>query len=185
MVTINRWLLLVGVLCALTSCDSHEFNVVPIKRYIIPQNGMYPSLPAKATFWVKRRPFFDVSAIKRGEIVVFYQEKDGKIYDFVWRVIGLPGDQVEIRGTDVLINGKLLLHEKKQETSEQVIFMEMDGSSKYLVAYDRVPEPARRVDLLVTVPEANFFLLGDNRDNAYDSRFNGAVAFKYVTGKKF
>jgi signal peptidase I len=146
---------------------------------------MYPSLPAKATFWVKRRPFFALSGIKRGEIVVFYQEKDGKVYDFVWRVTGLPGDHVEIRGTDVLINGKLLLHETKEETSEHIIFTEMNDSRKYLVAYDKVHKSDRRIDLLITVPEAHLFLLGDNRDNAYDSRFNGTVAFKYITGKKF
>ncbi len=182
--TMKKWLLLVAVLLALTACSSNEFNIVPIKRYIIPQNGMHPTLPAKATFWVKRRPFFDISDIKRGDIVVFLQEKNGQLYNFIWRVIGLPGDQVEIRGTDVLINEKLLLHERKEETSDQVVFKELNGDAKYLVAYDKVPKSASRVDMLVTVPEGTFFLLGDNRDNAYDSRFTGVVAFKYITGKK-
>lgn len=182
--TMKKWLLLVAVLLALTACSSNEFNIVPIKRYIIPQNGMYPTLPAKATFWVKKKPFFNVSDIRTGDIVVFYQEKNGRIYDFIWRVIGLPGDQIEIRGTDVLINGKLLLRKRTEETSEQVVFKELNGDAEYLVAYDKVPKPASRVDMLVTVPEGTFFFLGDNRDNAYDSRFTGVVAFKYITGKK-
>lgn len=185
MMTMKKCLFLFGVLFALTACSSNEFNIVPVKRYVIPQNGMYPTLPAKASFWVKIRPFFSVSAIQRGDIVVFSQERDGKIYDFIWRVIGLPGDQIEIRGMDVSINGNLLLHEKKKETSDQYIFLELNGGAEYLVAYDKKPKPTSRMDMQIMVPEGTFFFLGDNRDNAYDSRFTGVVAFTDIKGKKF
>lgn len=179
----KKLLLPCALLLALTACSSNEFNIVPIKKYIIPQNGMYPTLPAKTSFWAKRRPFFYVSNIRRGDIVVFYQKKNDEVYNFVWRVIGLPGDHVEIRGTDILINGKMLLHEKKEETYDQIIFRELNGNAEYLVAYDKFPKSASRADLVVTVPAGALFLLGDNRDNAYDSRFIGVVDFKYIIAK--
>jgi signal peptidase I len=145
---------------------------------------MYPNIPAKTTLWVKRKPLFKCEKITRGEIIVFYQKKDGKIYDYIWRVIGLPGDEIRIEGSSVYINDQLLEQEKFKETADQIIFFEKCLSSEYMVAYDKNPKSTKRIDLDLIVPDEHFFLLGDNRDNAMDSRFNGFVNFINVIGIK-
>lgn len=145
---------------------------------------MYPSLPSKTTLWVKRKPLFNVENIKRGEIIVFYQKENDKIYNFIWRVIGIPGDKIRIRGTSVYINDQILEHNKKEETDDQIIFSEKGLNAEYLVAYDKQPNPSYRFDIDTVVPDKNFYVLGDNRDNAMDSRFKGFVAFSNVIGIK-
>jgi signal peptidase I len=145
---------------------------------------MYPSMPSKSTLWVKRTPFFRVEKISRGEIIIFRHKENGAIYDFIWRVIGLPGDNVRISGTSVYVNNMPLAHEKQKETSDKVIFLEKIDNKEYLVAYDVQPDLSIRIDINTVVPDKHFFLLGDNRDNAMDSRFKGFVSFDSVIGKK-
>lgn len=158
---------------------------LPIKAYIIPQNGMYPSLPAKTKIWAKKKLLFTMSGIKRGDVVIFYMEKDGKKYDMVWRVIGLPGDKIVIRGTDLFINGKQISQNQEKETKEHIIYKENNNGSEYLVAYKKEPDPSKRIDINIDVPKDSLFLLGDNRDEAWDCRFTGSVTFEHIIGKKF
>lgn len=157
---------------------------LPVKHYILPQNGMYPNLPAKSKFWARKKPFFTMSGIKRGDIVIFYIEKDGERYDMVWRVVGLPGDHIKISGTDIFINNKWLSHIQEMETTEHIIYKENNNGSEYLVAYKKEPDPSRRIDIDLKVPNGSFFLLGDNRDYAWDCRFTGSVPFERIIGKK-
>jgi signal peptidase I len=176
--------LLIVSLLVMASCTK-EFHVFPIKKYIIPQNGMYPSLPANSTFWAKRKPYLDIDDIKRGDIIVFYQIIDQKTYDFVWRVIGVPGDVIQVSDMTVSINGSPLSHKKTEETAEQIIFKEKNGDVEYRVAYNKEPPSTSARNIVrLTIPQNEFFVLGDNRDNASDSRFRGTVAYKRVIGKK-
>jgi signal peptidase I len=177
-------ILLLVIIASITSCNSENFYIIPFKRYIIPQNGMYPTLPSKTTLWVKRKPLFNVENVRRGDIIVFYQKENDKKYDFIWRVIGVPGDKIMIKGTSVYVNDKILVHDKKKETNDQIIFLEKGLNIDYLVAYDKQPDPASRFDIEIVVPDKHFFVLGDNRDNAMDSRFKGFVPFSNVIGMK-
>ena len=158
---------------------------LPVKAYIIPQNGMYPSLPAKTKFWAKKKLLFTMSGIKRGDVIIYYMVKDGNKYDIVWRVIGLPGDKIMIRGTDLFINGKQISQNQEKETKEHIIYKENNNGAEYLVAYKKEPDPSKRIDMDIEVLKDSFFLLGDNRDDAWDCRFTGSVAFEQVIGKKF
>jgi len=104
---------------------------------------------------------------KRGDIVVFkFPEDPGK--DFIKRVIGVEGDEVEVRDKQVYLNGKLLNHDFGIHTDSYIFPASVQPRDNF--------GP-------VVVPEKSLFVMGDNRDQSYDSRFWGFVDLKAVKGK--
>ncbi|MCJ7771777.1 MAG: signal peptidase I [Desulfobacterales bacterium] len=104
------------------------------------------------------------------EIIVFKYPMDPE-KDFIKRVIGVPGDVIEIRDKQLFINGNPLgkrEYENYQDT-------------------DKLPAESSHRDNYgpVTVPLDSLFVMGDNRDNSHDSRFWGFVPLKDVKGKAF
>src|SRR5438094_1679770 len=75
-----------------------------IGYYRIPQNGMYPTLPAGSILFTLKRPYSDISNVKRGDIIVFVREQNGRRYNYIWRVIALPGEKVEAFRESLTIN---------------------------------------------------------------------------------
>jgi signal peptidase I len=117
-------------------------------------------------------PILSVRDPERGDVIVFeFPEDKDKSYfqrrDFIKRVIGLPGDKVEVRNKSVYVNGERYL------TPEAVY---KDGNLT-AGARDNMP--------LVTVPEHQYFVMGDNRDRSYDSRFWGFVDRSVIKGRAF
>ena len=116
------------------------------------------------------RALLPVSDIHRGDVVVFkFPEEPER--DFIKRVIGLPGESVELRDKHVYIDGKPL--------DEPYVFYlqppgEMGGFSDFDVRVTYGP---------VTVPADSYFMMGDNRDNSQDSRYWGFLPRSYVKGK--
>jgi signal peptidase I len=100
--------------------------------------------------WCVRQP-------KRGDVIVFEYPKDLS-RDFIKRVIGLPGDTVEVRGGKIYINGQLM--------------PEPFG-----------PNPGSSTDGPITVGPNELFVMGDNRNNSSDSRTWGSLPLEYVIGK--
>ena len=116
--------------------------------------------------------FFTIREPKTGDVIVFeFPEDRGKSYfqrrDFIKRVIGTPGDTVEIRDKQVYLNGKPF------SIPEQV-FKEPTMTSG---PRDNMPE--------ITVPPEKYFVMGDNRDRSYDSRFWGFVDESEIKGLAF
>jgi len=111
-----------------------------------------------------------VDPIRRGDIIVFKYPEDPE-RDFIKRVIGLPGETVELRNKKVYIDGMPL-----DEPYVQYLFTPSDeeGPFDYDVRMKYGP---------VTVPEGQYFMMGDNRDNSQDSRYWGFLPREYVKGK--
>src|SRR2546426_12684395 len=83
-----------------------------IGYYRIPQNGMYPGLPAGSRVFAAQRASSGASSVKRGDIVVFVREENGKRYNCVWRVVALPVEQVEASGASLTINGQAVQRQR-------------------------------------------------------------------------
>ena len=151
--------------------------------YRIPQNGMDPTLPVGSILFTLKRPYSSTSAVKRGDIVVFVREQNGKHYNYIWRVIGLPGETVEVAGESLTINSQPVRRGRVGEVEGKTIFREQIGDVSYQIAFD--PSARERPpNAAVTVPPEQFFVMGDNRFNAVDSRYFGPIRFDSIIGKK-
>ena len=119
------------------------------------------------------RALLPIGTIKRGDVIVFkYPEDPGR--DFIKRVIGLPGDTLELRDKRVSVNGTPL-------DEPYVHFLEPPGTSTELREVTSFDVRERYGP--VTVPADQYFVMGDNRDNSQDSRYWGFLPRHYVKGK--
>jgi signal peptidase I len=118
-------------------------------------------------FLTKRRIFTD-SVLNRGDIVVFPSKDRSK--EFVKRVIGMSGESFEIKGKNVYINGKLLVEPYKVTVDSNIIPAEM--------------QPRDNLGP-IKIPKDSLFLMGDNRDESYDSRYFGFVKRSDIRGKAY
>jgi signal peptidase I len=109
-------------------------------------------------------------AIRRGDVIVFKFPKD-PTRDFIKRVIGLPGERLELRRKKILING--------QEIPEPYAHFMAPLSAESEKRSDDLREEYGPV----TVPADQYFMMGDNRDNSEDSRFWGFMPASYVKGQ--
>jgi signal peptidase I len=111
-----------------------------------------------------------IDPIDRGDIIVFkYPEEPER--DFIKRVIGLPGETIEVRNKRVYVNDQLL----DEPYVHYLVPPDEDG-----VAHDF---DVRVTYGPVTVPADMYFMMGDNRDNSQDSRYWGFMPRSYVKGK--
>jgi signal peptidase I len=139
-------------------------NTLLIGDHILVNKFIYG---VKIPYWQKT--IVPVKNPKRGDIVVFkFPEDPDK--DFIKRVIGIGGDVVAIRDKKIYINHKLLNHKYGMYTDPHII--------------PGVIQPRDNFGP-VTVPKNSLFVMGDNRDHSYDSRFWGFVDLKKVKGKAF
>ncbi|RLB43535.1 MAG: signal peptidase I [Deltaproteobacteria bacterium] len=146
-----------------------------VQAFKIPSGSMEPTLLVgdhilvnKFIYGIKlpfvRKTIIPISTPKRDDVIVFIFPLD-RSKDFIKRVIGLPGDRIEISGRKIYINGKL--YEDKH-------------------GYYSSPSPSEGSRFgPVTVPKGHLFVMGDNRDHSYDSRYWGFVPLEYVKGKAF
>ncbi len=152
--------------------------------YRIPQNGMYPGLPSGSYLLVRPRPYGRPSEVARGDIIVFTRFEKGAHYNYIWRVVGLPGDSVEVSRRKVAVNGVDLTRQPVREDGGFAIFREANAGTSYEVAYPKASAGEEPPTASMQVPAGAFFVLGDNRYNAVDSRYFGPVPFETITGKK-
>ena len=127
---------------------------------VLEGTGMLPSFKKGQRVKVKRFDRFEEPDLKRGDVVVFlFPDDPSKSY--VKRLIGLPGDTVEIREGTVFVND--------QELDEPYVDSRLDLSRRSLAK--------------IYVRPNYYFVLGDNRDNSSDSRIWGLVPERYIYAK--
>jgi len=151
--------------------------------YRIPQNGMYPGLPAGSRIFAARHAYSSAASVQRGDIVVFIREEHGQHYNYIWRIIALPGELVVASAESLTINGKAVQRQRLREADGKTVYREQIGEVTYEVAFEASPRYVPP-DVSITVPPDHFFVMGDNRFDARDSRYFGPVAFASIIGKK-
>lgn len=128
-----------------------------VQAFWIPSGSMIPTLePGDRVMVLKAWEFIPGTTYKRGDIIVFRFPVDPK-RDFVKRLIGLPGERVQI------VDGRVFI-----------------DSREIAEPYVRFPDNFNMDEILV--PPGQLFCLGDNRGNSQDSRFWGFVPAKFVHG---
>jgi signal peptidase I len=117
-----------------------------------------------------------IDPIRRGDILVF-KYPDGPDRDFIKRVIGLPGETLEMRDKKIYIDGKPL--------DEPYVHFLFPAGGRGPGDSDFTSEGVQRNFGPVTVPEGHYFMMGDNRDNSEDSRYwnQRFMPRSYVKGK--
>lgn len=166
--------LLVGDYLLVTKYDyGYSKHSFPFSLPIIPSGRIFEKAP------------------ERGDIVVFKVPTDNKT-DYIKRVVGLPGDKIQVRNGRLFINGELVPREK---IAEEDWVIEQEGQVHYTKYEETLPNGVKhfiyeRSDDKVTddtdvffVPTGHYFMMGDNRDNSYDSRFFGFVPAENLEGK--
>jgi signal peptidase I len=151
-----------------------------VQAFKIPSGSMIPTLQVgdhilvNKFIYATKIPFTDMRILpvrdpERLDIIVFkYPEDESK--DFIKRIIGTPGDAVEIRDKVIYINGQPLvesyaIHQEPSMFSEEIQPRDNFGP--------------------VVIPEDSYFVMGDNRDQSLDSRFWGVVKAGKIKGKAF
>lgn len=133
--------------------------------YKVPSSYMEPTLASGQNI-VVREFGSENRMIKRGDIVVVpYPEDHSKL--FIMRVIGLGGDKLQIKDKQIFVNDRLLDEPYVQHRETTIM-----------------PAAASNRDNMspIKIPEDSIFVMGDNRDRSFDSRFWGSVKSKDVVG---
>jgi signal peptidase I len=163
---------------------------------IVPSGSMKPTIVEGDRIFVNKLAYdlkipyttwhiAEWSSPKRGDIVVFYSPVDNK--RLVKRVVGLPGDKIAMRNNILFINGKPLKYEDVNNPSNDSIsnpycLMEDLAGKKHPVMISPYHSSLRSFGP-VTIPEGNYFMMGDNRDNSADSRYFGFVERDRIVGQ--
>ncbi len=152
-----------------------------VQAFKIPSGSMLPTLQVGDYLLVnkfiygikipfKHTTLIPLSSPKRGDVIVFRYPENEKL-DYIKRVVATPGDKLEVRAKQLYING--------QEAEDNRSWLEKPN--------EILPKTESSRDNFgpIIVPEGKFFVMGDNRDNSYDSRFWGYVKEDQLVGKAF
>ncbi len=146
----------------------------------IPSGSMEPTLHGTPNQWEADKIIVDKLSYKfsdpqRGNIVVFSptEELQKEQYQdaFIKRVIGLPGDKIELKGGKVYINNKLLPENYLAPQQRTVIDVCNSGQQPPFLSHAQ------------TIPPNSYLVLGDNRNSSYDSRCWGVVPRQNIIGR--
>jgi len=151
-----------------------------VQAFKIPSGSMIPTLLVGDHILVNKFiygtkiPFSDDKILifrkpEKGDIIVFeYPENPEK--DFIKRVVATEGDVIEMRNKTVYVNGKPLYEPYARHTDSAIKLGMYDSRDNF--------GP-------IVVPKNKFFVMGDNRDQSYDSRYWGFVDLEEIKGKAF
>jgi signal peptidase I len=185
------------------------FRALAFQPFNIPAGSMMPTLQvgdyvfvSKFPYGYSRYSFYNLIPIsgrifpvepKRGDVLVFKLPRDNST-DYIKRVIGLPGDEITVRGGVLFINGK----EVPRRRIADFVTREDAGPPRPIPAYEETLPNGVKYTILQAgtngplnnvgpykVPAGKYFMMGDNRDNSTDSRVSGVgyVPFENLIGR--
>jgi signal peptidase I len=131
-----------------------------VQAFKVQGTSMSPELKDGERILVNKFLYY-FGEIERGDVVVFWYPEDPEL-SFIKRVVGLPGETVEIRGGELFVNGRAI---------EEPYVSELNADDRTFPAHEVRP--------------GHFFVLGDNRKGSNDSRSWGLVPKRYVYGRAF
>ena len=182
------------------------FVIIPFKSSIadwnwVPSGSMNPTILEGDLIYVDKLAYdlrvpltfhrlANWSQPQRGDIVVCFSPDDQM--RLVKRIIGLPGDTIESRSNVLFINGRPLSYTQNDATcaeglapglKNRAVFAteDLDGYEHPVMSIPSIP--AMRNFGPVTVPQGDYFVMGDNRDNSRDSRYFGFMEGRAIVGK--
>ncbi len=175
-----------------------------VEAFQIPSGSMIPTLEVGDHIFVSKFayglgiPFTNIKILElrqpeRGDVIVFKYPIDPGT-DYIKRVVGLPGDVVEVRQHEVFINGHPMPRERVPAPCHYSESYHPGGADEHdceeweetlgAKQHMTIQEPGRGHDFSRTVvPPGNVFVMGDNRDNSSDSRVWGTVQHDLIKGK--
>lgn len=189
-----RWygiLAIIVLIFAFEICDRAFFY----QAFNIPGISMSPTLNIGDKFFAEKFAY-NVSAPQRGDLIVFHARRRA----FVKRVVGLPGDRVQMKHGKLYLNGNVIAQHRMPDFTvrcgdqpclarqyEEIL----PGGRRYRIL-DIVPNGVEDNTPIFVVPARNYFVVGDNRDNSDDSRVGlgyvrrdailGRATLKYIDG---
>ncbi|MBN2092304.1 signal peptidase I [candidate division KSB1 bacterium] len=165
----HRWYFYVLVIL-ITSGISFSTKIVLneniIKAYKIPTGSMMPTL-LPGDYLLSNRSFYCANNVNRGDVIIF-QSPEEERWEWIKRVVGLPGDTLEIKNYTTFINGS--------ELDENYLLQDKTANQAF-----EMKAPANFGP--VYIPPEHYFVLGDNRENSHDSRNFGLIARAGIKGK--
>ena len=182
------------------------FIVLILRSFIaepfrIPSGSMMPTLLVgdfilvnKFTYGIRLPVLYnkvvEMNLPERGDIVVFRFPKQPEV-DYIKRVVGIPGDRVSYYNKTITVNGKEAgqvslgsyqgVGQGKNMTGAEHFVEDLTGVEHSILVKHGLPS----VEGVFVIPEGQYFVMGDNRDNSNDSRYWGTVPEENLVGKAF
>jgi len=161
----NKWYIYVLILIISWGLGACYKNISSWRSYKMVASSMEPTLQKGDRVFVNKYAYSSKIQPKRGDVIAFIFPEDTS-KDFIKRVVAIPGDKVEIRDRIVIVDGKPVV-------GDYVIFS--GNNDNVMRRINNKPE--------IIIPENKYYVLGDNRDKSYDSRFWGFVDRNAIIGK--
>jgi signal peptidase I len=141
-------------------------NALQIGDYLLSDQFYYGH-----SFFNQTSRYFQLNQPQRGDIIVFLFPPD-RTKDYIKRCVGIPGDVIELKNAVLYVNGAAQVEPYVKHIQTPAQALAQDGSDSPKVNFKPV-----------TVEPGHYFMMGDNRDNSYDSRYWGQLDEKLIKGK--
>jgi signal peptidase I len=181
--TYSRWFIALPAYTLLSLAVALFVRTYLYQPFSAPSASNFPNLMVGDMFFVSKTAYLNAD-LQRGDIAVFKLPSDPTI-DYVKRVIGLPGDRIQMKQGRLYLNGVMVPREpdtyqppldQPDESGSRFYRETLPNGRSYVIAERSDDGDADNTDEYV-VPDGHYFALGDNRDNSQDSRFLDSVGY--------